>query len=112
MPLYEYRCDACSAVGQVLTRTLSEEPRPVCARCGGTSMTRLMSRVARIRTTGEVWEASGTPDAPGADYYRDPRNIGRKVEQDFQRYGVDLPHEVKEKIDAAREGSVPKELDL
>lgn len=112
MPLYEYRCDACSAVAQVLTRTLSEAPHPACERCGGTSMTRLISRVARVRTAQEAWEASGTPDAPGGDYYRDPRNIGRKVEEDFRRYGVDLPREVREKIDAARDGSAPKELDL
>jgi len=112
VPLYEYRCDACSAVAQVLTRTLSEEPRPACKRCGGTGMTRLVSRVARVRTAPEAREASGMPDAAGGDYYRDPRNIGRKVEEDFQRYGVDLPRDVREKIDAARDGSAPKELDL
>ena len=112
VPLYEYRCDACSAVAQVLTRTLSEEPHPACKRCGGTGMTRLISRVARVRTAQEAWDASGTPGAPGGDYYRDPRNIGRKVEEDFQRYGVDVPREVREKIDAARDGNAPKELDL
>ncbi|MBM3946599.1 MAG: zinc ribbon domain-containing protein [SAR202 cluster bacterium] len=112
MPLYEYRCDACDVVSQVLTRSLSEEPKPVCTRCSGTRLTRMMSRVARIRTTAEAWDAAGPPDAPGSDYYRDPRNIGRKVEQDFQRYGVELPHQVREKIDAARDGKLPKGLDL
>ena len=46
------------------------------------------------------------------DYYRDPRNIGRNVEESFSRYGVDIPKPVRESIDAAREGHLPQGTDI
>jgi len=45
------------------------------------------------------------------DYYSDPRNIGRHVEESFQRYGMEIPSSVRDTIDAAREGELPKGLD-
>ena len=46
------------------------------------------------------------------DYYRDPRNTGRNVEESFSRHGVELPQSVRETIDAARDGQVPKGIDI
>jgi hypothetical protein len=46
------------------------------------------------------------------DYYRDPRNIGRNVEESFSHHGVELPQSVRETIDAARDGQVPKGIDI
>ncbi len=58
-----------------------------------------------------VWEESGEPTMhPGDDYYRDPRNIGRWVENKFQDMGQELPSQIKEKIQAAREGVLPEPL--
>ena len=37
----------------------------------------------------------------------DPRQIGRWVEQRFEDYGMDLPEETREMIDAARDGELP-----
>lgn len=45
-------------------------------------------------------------------YYRDPRNIGRNVEENVSRYGVEVPALVRKTIDAAREGDLPEGLDL
>jgi hypothetical protein len=45
-------------------------------------------------------------------YYEDPRNIGRNVEEAFQRYDMTMPSGVQETIDAAREGALPGDLDL
>jgi hypothetical protein len=56
---------------------------------------------------------AGAPSNPASlDYYRDPRNIGRNVEQSFTRHGVDMPESVRQTIDAARDGSLPKGLDI
>jgi len=58
-----------------------------------------------------VWEESGEPTAtPSADYYKDPRNIGRWVEKKFQEMGEEIPPQVKEEIQAAREGVLPEPL--
>jgi hypothetical protein len=47
---------------------------------------------------------------PGEDYYRDPRNIGRWVENKFRNMGQELPSGVQEKIQAARDGVLPEPL--
>ncbi|MCK5124607.1 MAG: hypothetical protein KAQ82_05205 [Dehalococcoidia bacterium] len=58
-----------------------------------------------------VWEESGEPTMhPGDDYYRDPRNIGRWVENKFQDMGQEITSLIKEKIQAAREGVLPEPL--
>jgi ferritin-like protein len=44
------------------------------------------------------------------DFYKDPRNIGRLTEKRFKDMGVDMPADVKQTIEAAREGELPKEL--
>ena len=41
---------------------------------------------------------------PSMDYFEEPRNIGRR--------DVEMPESVKETIEAARQGEVPKELDI
>ena len=46
------------------------------------------------------------------DYYSDPRNIGRHVEESFAKHGVDMPDSVRQSIDSARSGEAPKGLDL
>jgi hypothetical protein len=51
--------------------------------------------------------ASGVPPA---EYYSDPRNIGRHLEESFTRYGMEMPQSIRERIEAAREGELPKEL--
>ena len=47
---------------------------------------------------------------PGEDYYKDPRNIGRWVEKKFQDMGQELPSQIQERIQAAREGVLPEPL--
>jgi putative FmdB family regulatory protein len=37
MPLYEYRCGACSRVFEAYTRLSDEEKSAVCPDCGGAS---------------------------------------------------------------------------
>jgi hypothetical protein len=71
-----------------------------------------MSSFALGKTTQSVHEQhpySSSRSSP--DYYSDPRNIGRHVEESFQRYGMDMPASVRDTIDAAREGDLPKGMD-
>jgi hypothetical protein len=69
-----------------------------------------MSSFAMGKTTQSVHERTpANPNSP--DYYSDPRNIGRHVEESFQRYGMDVPESVRDTINAAREGEMPKGLD-
>ncbi|MBI2936140.1 MAG: hypothetical protein HYY31_04980 [Chloroflexi bacterium] len=114
MPLYEYRCNACFKKSTVFTKSVSVTVNPICQHCKGTDLTRLVSRFAYHRpyepSSGDMGPSG--QEAPDPSYYQDPRNIGRRLEGDFQRMGVEMPKEVRERLDAAREGVMPKELDL
>ncbi len=47
---------------------------------------------------------------PSSDYYKDPRNIGRWTEKKFQDMGMEMPSEIQQQIQAAREGELPESL--
>ena len=113
MPIYEFRCRSCGKRLSVLTRSVAERVEPACPACGGRDLDRLVSRFAVHKTLQQVHEEYGPPPKfPTLDYYKDPRNIGRYVEERFRQFGMEVPEPVKEQIQAAREGELPKELDL
>ena len=107
MPIYEYRCADCSGVTSVFLRSMRQDAPADqrCEHCGSAELSRVMSKVARLKTDHDVLDEHGTPGAAGE--YRDPRQIGRWVEQRFEDYGMELPDETREMIDAAREGELP-----
>ena len=87
----------------------SDPEAPECEHCGSGRTARQISSVARLRTDKDVIDEYGAPGLGGRpeDHYRDPRQIGRWVEQRFEEYGMDLPDETRDMIDAAREGELP-----
>ena len=113
MPIYEYRCQACGTVSSFFTKSISTAMDPVCQHCHSRDMQRRMSSFStgKYTASGQGAYSPGSGDSP-RDYYSDPRNIGRNVEESFDRYGVEMPDSVRETIDAARQGQLPKGLDL
>lgn len=113
MPIYEYRCQACAKVSSFFLRSINSEVEPVCSHCQSKNMERRMSPFAMGKTVGSVHEKF----APGSehrspDYYGDPRNIGRGVEDTFTKFGMEMPQTVRDNIDAARSGETPKGLEI
>lgn len=111
MPIYEYRCLDCDVVSSIFVRSINSQFTPQCASCGSDSVERRMSSFAMGKTTAGVHEAHPM-GGDSREYYSDPRNIGRNVEESFARHGVDMPDTVRQSIDAARSGEAPKGLDL
>ncbi len=113
MPIYEYRCQACAKLSSFFLKSINSKLEPVCSHCQSKDMERRMSSFAMGKTVASVHESF----APGSErrspeYYSDPRNIGRGVEQAFSKYGMEMPRSVRDNIDAARSGETPKGLDL
>ena len=97
MPIYEYRCQDCAKLSSFFLRSIKSELEPACSHCEGQSMERCMSSFAMGKTVGSVHEKF----APGSehhspDYYSDPRNIGRGVEDTFTKLGMEMPPTVRE----------------
>jgi len=111
MPIYEYRCTKCRTRFSELVRSVSDQATPTCPKCGNKKPERLISSFAYHKTIKTIHEESGEPSLEsGMDFYKDPRNIGRWTEKKFKDMGVDMPSELKQEIDAAREGELPESL--
>lgn len=109
MPVHEYRCAACGATTSVFRRSIhAADERPACERCGSAETARAVSAFATPKTEQQVLENYGTPAlGAGPEAYRDPRQIGRWVEQQFDDMGVEMPNQTRQMIDQAREGELP-----
>jgi len=76
-------------------------------------MERRMSSFATGKTVDTIRDnSSAGSDHRSPGYYNDPRNIGRGVEDAFNKYAIDMPQTIRENIDAARSGESPKGMDL
>ncbi len=112
VPIYEYRCGSCGKISSYFTRSITSPLEPSCTHCESRDMHRRMSSFAMGKTTQSVHESHGAGPGPSSpNYYSDPRNIGRHVEEGFRRYGMEVPQSVRDTIDAAREGELPKGID-
>ncbi len=112
MPIYEYRCHACNRMTNVFVRTVSSTvPDVKCEHCGSNSVERAISKFGIGRTVSSVLDDYGDPSLGDGSEYRDPRQIGRWAERKFEEYGMEMPEEARDIIDAAREGQFPAPLD-
>ncbi|MGD0352471.1 MAG: zinc ribbon domain-containing protein [Dehalococcoidia bacterium] len=108
MPVYEFFCSACRKKSSFLVRSASSF-EPKCSICGSTEVARVITTFAYHKSLKTIHEESGEPGKfESPDYYKDPRNIGRWAENKFQDMGMEMPSEIQQKIQAAREGELPE----
>jgi len=92
----------------IFSRVSNIEQHPACPECQSTDMTRIFSSFAMHRSLESIYEENSDPRSP--DYYNDPRNIGRSLEKRFQDMNMEMPPEIRQNIDSAREGVLPESL--
>jgi putative FmdB family regulatory protein len=107
MPIYEYKCRKCGRLTSVFVRSVSSPVEARCKACGSGELERAVSAFAYHRSESTVLEDYGGEPKRLEDY-KDPRQIGRWTERKFKEFGIDMPDETKEMIDAAREGEFPE----
>lgn len=116
MPIYEYRCADCRRRVSVFFRSFSAVGDPVCPRCGGTRLTRLMSRVAVHRggagddlgdDLGADDEFGGMPDGLDED---DPRAMARMLRRMSDETGEPLEPEMEQALGRLEAGEDPERV--
>jgi putative FmdB family regulatory protein len=75
MPIYEYRCEACGRIFSFLYGVARDSRDPACPVCQGKALSRLISRVARVRSEEAMLEDLADPTRIGD--VEDPRSIAR-----------------------------------
>ena len=94
MPIYEYLCSACKKPFSFLVGVVADAGEPVCPRCGGKKLTKLISRVARVRSKDALLEDLADPGQMGN--LEDPKAMAQWA----KKMGKTLGEETGEKFDA------------
>lgn len=104
MPIYEYRCADCRKKVTVLTLRVSEVVDPVCDRCGGRRLTRLMSRFAMVRSDEDRLDDLTGDDALGDVDEQDPKSMARWMRKMGKELGDDAGEDFDEMVDELEAG--------
>lgn len=115
MPIYEYRCHDCNRRVSIFWRSFSdlesENAVPRCPRCGGTNLTRLISRVAVLRSEESRLDDLTDPSVLAGLDEDDPKSIARWMRRMSRDVGEDLGPEFDEVIDRLGTGQSPEEIE-
>lgn len=113
MPIYEYRCHGCKRRVSLLWRTFDdlEAKEPVCPRCGSHKLSRLISRVAVVRSEDSRLDDLADPGALDGPDENDPKSLARWMRKMSGEMGEDMGEEFDEVIDRLEAGQSPEEIE-
>ncbi len=113
MPIYEYTCFDCKRRVSLLWRSFAdiESRDPVCPRCGGKRLTRLISRVSVVRSEGSRLDDLADPgDLDGLDE-SDPKSLAHFMRKMANETGEDLGPEFEEVVGRLEAGEDPESIE-
>lgn len=103
MPIYEYLCLSCKRSFSFLVGVVADSADPVCPRCGGKELSKLISRVARIKSKGAVLDDLADPSKIGN--LEDPKAMAQWMKKAGtalgEETGEDFEGEVDEMLEEA-----------
>ena len=106
MPIYEYLCERCKKTSSFLLLRATEENEPRCKYCGSADLTRLISRVAVLRSEEKRMESLMDPATLGSLDENDPRSMERLMKRMGSELGEGFESEMEEAL--ASEGASPE----
>ncbi len=116
MPIYEYTCHHCKRRVSLLWRSFADAQSrtAVCPRCGGTQLTRLISRVSVVRSEGSRLDDladGGADDALSGLDENDPKSLARFMRKMADETGEDLGPEFEEVVGRLEAGEDPESIE-
>jgi putative FmdB family regulatory protein len=112
MPIYEYRCHDCRRRVSIFFRSFSDiEDEPACPRCGGSNLTRMISRVAVVRSEDSHLDDLADPSMLDGLDEDDPKSIARWMRKMSAETGEEMPPEFGEVIDRLESGQTPEQIE-
>jgi putative FmdB family regulatory protein len=110
MPIYEYECGRCGAVGSQIVIGSQRASIPACPQCGSRKTRRVMSTFATVESEASRLQRFDPAQARGESFYKDPRNVGLWAKKRAQQMGVDLGPKFEAKVEKARSGKLIKDM--
>jgi putative FmdB family regulatory protein len=103
MPIYEYECHDCRRRVSLLVLRPSVAPSPTCPRCGGSALSRLMSRFATVKSEEARLDALGDPSSLGDLDENNPASVARFMKKMGREFGDELGDDFESAMDEAME---------
>jgi putative FmdB family regulatory protein len=101
MPIYEYHCNVCKKRSSFLLLRATEEITPFCKSCKSTDVTRVISRVAVLRSDEKRMESLLDPNTLGDLDENDPRSVERLMKRMGSELGDELGEGFEEEMEQA-----------
>lgn len=97
MPIYEYLCKNCKKPFSFLVGVVADSGEPACPRCGGKELTKLISRVARVKSKDAVLEELADPSKIGD--LEDPKAMAQWAKKMGKALGEETGENLGEELD-------------
>ena len=113
MPIYEYRCLDCRRRVSVFFRTFSEasDSAARCPRCSGANLSRLVSRVAVLKSEESRLDNLADPSFMAGLENEDPRALAGFMRKMSDEMGEPMDAEMNEVIERLEKGESPEEIE-
>ncbi|MGE0227056.1 MAG: zinc ribbon domain-containing protein [Dehalococcoidia bacterium] len=110
MPLYQFDCSGCAKRVEILFRSVTTTKKPVCPECGSKKLKKVMSRVARIKSTRERFEdIDHVREAAELNGSSDPAVFARWARRVGAEYDEELGTNYRELAERAEAGETVHE---
>ena len=103
MPIYEYLCEECGRVSSFIVLNIRDPYHPQCKRCRSERMTKLISRVARVRSEESRLESLADPSKLAGLDENDPVAMARWMKKMGKEMGEDMGEDLDAMVDQAME---------
>jgi len=103
MPIYEFRCSDCGKKTQVLTLSVKSAVEAKCRHCGGANLTKLVSRVAVLRSEESRLGSLADPSSLSGLDENDPKSVARWMKKMGKEMGDEAGEGFDEEVDRAVE---------
>jgi putative FmdB family regulatory protein len=103
MPIYEYECHDCHRRVSLLVLRPSAAASPTCPRCGGSALSRLMSRFATMKSEEARLDALTDSSSLGDLDENNPASVARFMKKMGREFGDDLGDDFESAMDEAME---------
>jgi putative FmdB family regulatory protein len=104
MPIFEFSCSSCGRRFSALVGVVAEPKLPACPRCGGTELTRLVSRFSRVRSEDDALE-SLCDESKYGDIENDPGAMRRWVKDMSSAMDEDLGDDFEQALEDDLQGT-------
>ena len=112
MPIYEYRCGNCKRRVSLFFRSFSTSADPRCPNCESDQLTRLVSRVAALKSEDARLESMSDPSNFGDVDESDPKSVARFMRKmSNQMGGEELGPEFGQMVERMESGESPEEIE-